>query len=69
MQNALIFAFAAGRILKGITNQGSYRIHQSKVVPGLAIATLQEALSMSRTKSQSEVGSWLMEQFQTESLK
>jgi hypothetical protein len=56
VQNALIFAFA-------IANQGSYRIHHSKVLSGLAIATLQDALSMSRTKSQSEVGSWLMEQF------
>jgi Uma2 family endonuclease len=57
VQNALIFAFA-------IANRGSYRIQTSTVLHGLAIAVLQEALSMSRTKSQSEVGNWLMKQFQ-----
>lgn len=46
-----------------ILQQGSQRITSSKVLPGLAIATLVEALEQSRTLDQSQVGAWLLEQF------
>ncbi|MFQ4141078.1 hypothetical protein [Chlorogloeopsis sp. ULAP02] len=35
-----------------------------KKLPGLAIAILEEALRHSREMSQSEVGTWLLSQFQ-----
>jgi hypothetical protein len=34
------------------------------VLPGLAIAILTQALQQSRTLDQSQVGAWLMAQFQ-----
>ena len=39
-------------------------LEQSLVFPGLAIATLNDALQKSRTLDQSQVGAWLMAQFQ-----
>jgi Uma2 family endonuclease len=57
VQNAQIIAYA-------MADQGSKRIQESQVLPGLAIAILEEALRRSREMSQSEVGTWLMSQFQ-----
>ncbi|MCC5670161.1 Uma2 family endonuclease [Nostoc sp. CHAB 5784] len=57
VQNAQIIAYA-------IADQGSKRIQESQVLPGLVIAILEEALRRSREMSQSEVGTWLLSQFQ-----
>ncbi|MHC5738003.1 Uma2 family endonuclease [Nostoc sp.] len=57
VQNAEIIAYA-------IADQGSKRIQESQVLPGLAMSILQEALRRSREISQSEVGTWLLSQFQ-----
>ncbi|MBF2005124.1 MAG: Uma2 family endonuclease [Chlorogloeopsis fritschii C42_A2020_084] len=57
VQNAQIIAYA-------MADQGSKRIRESQVLPGLAIAILEEALHLSRQMSQSEVGTWLLSQFQ-----
>ncbi|MBN3992671.1 MAG: Uma2 family endonuclease [Nostoc sp. NMS2] len=57
VQNAQIIAYA-------IVDQGSKRIQESQVLPGLVIAILEEALRQSREMSQSEVGTWLLSQFQ-----
>jgi Uma2 family endonuclease len=50
-----------------IVKNGSRRITDSQVLPGLAISVLREALEMSRTMDQAQVGSWLMAQFQQKS--
>lgn len=47
-----------------IANQGSYRIAESQVLPGLAISLLQETLQRSRQTNQSQVLAWLMAEFQ-----
>ncbi|MDZ8069464.1 MAG: Uma2 family endonuclease [Nostoc sp. DedQUE08] len=57
VQNAEIIAYA-------IADRGSKRIQESQVLPGLVIAILEEALRRSREISQSEVGTWLLSQFQ-----
>ncbi|WP_373529809.1 Uma2 family endonuclease [Nostoc sp.] len=57
VQNAQIIAYA-------IVDQGSRRIRESQVLPGLAMSILEEALRRSREMSQSEVGTWLLSQFQ-----
>ena len=57
VQNAQIIAYA-------MADQGSKRIRESKVFPSLVIAILEEALCRSREMSQSEVGAWLLNQFQ-----
>ncbi|BAZ85992.1 Uma2 family endonuclease [Dolichospermum compactum] len=57
VQNAQIIAYA-------MAYQGSKRIRESQVFPGLVIAILEEALRRSREMSQSEVGAWLLNQFQ-----
>jgi Uma2 family endonuclease len=57
VQNAQIIAYA-------MADQGSNRIRESQVFPGLAIAILEEAFRRSREMSQSEVGAWLLNQFQ-----
>jgi Uma2 family endonuclease len=57
VQNAQIIAYA-------IADQGSKRIQESQVLPGLAMSTLEEALRRSREINQSEVGTWLLSQFQ-----
>jgi len=57
VQNAQIIAYA-------IADQGSKRIQESQVLPGLVIAILEEALRRSREISQSEVCAWLLSQFQ-----
>jgi len=57
VQNAQIIAYA-------MADQGSNRIRESQVFPGLVITILEEALRRSREMSQSEVGAWLLNQFQ-----
>lgn len=57
VQNAQILAYA-------IADQGSKRIQASQVLPGLTIAVLEEALRRSRETDQSQVGAWLLTQFQ-----
>ncbi|MDZ7960666.1 MAG: Uma2 family endonuclease [Aulosira sp. DedQUE10] len=57
VQNAQIIAYT-------MADQGSKRIQVSLVLPKLVIATLEEALRRSREMNQSEVGAWLLSQFQ-----
>lgn len=58
VQKTEILAFAI------IADNGSRRIVQSEVLPGLTIALLAEALQRSRTEDQAQVGAWLLAQFQ-----
>ncbi|MBW4453951.1 MAG: Uma2 family endonuclease [Nostoc indistinguendum CM1-VF10] len=55
--NAQIITYA-------IADQGSKRIQESQVLPGLAMSILEQALRRSREINQSEVGTWLLSQFQ-----
>lgn len=48
-----------------IANRGSRRIDQSQVLPGLAIALLEEALRRSRQTNHGKVSAWLLSQFQS----
>ena len=57
VQNVRVIAFA-------IEDAGSKRITESKVLTGLKIEVLTEALQRSRNSNHTEVGSWLMQQFQ-----
>lgn len=57
IQNAQIIAF-------GIADGGSKRITQSKVLPGLDMALLEEALRRSRQIDNTQVGAWLLAQMQ-----
>ncbi|HEY9805791.1 MAG TPA: hypothetical protein V6D04_04435, partial [Candidatus Obscuribacterales bacterium] len=50
-----------------IAGGGSRRIVESKVLPGLAIAVLRQALEMSRQMDQAQVGAWLLSHFQQKS--
>jgi Uma2 family endonuclease len=51
-------------IAYAMTEQGSHRIQVSQVLPGLTIAILEAALQRSRITDQSQVGAWLLTQFQ-----
>jgi Uma2 family endonuclease len=55
--NVNVIAFA-------IEDGGSKRIAESQVLTGLKIETLTTALQQSRNSNHTEVGSWLMQQFQ-----
>ncbi len=44
--------------------RGSRRIDESQVLPRLKIETLEQAIRQSREQDQSQVGAWLMRQFQ-----
>ncbi len=57
VQNTQILAYT-------IADQGSKRIQVSQVLPGLTVAVLEEALRRSRETNQSQVGAWLLTQFQ-----
>ncbi|MHC5764591.1 MAG: Uma2 family endonuclease [Nostoc sp.] len=57
VQNVQVMAFA-------IENQGSRRITASQVLLGLAISLLNDALRQTRQINQSQVGAWLLTQFQ-----
>ncbi len=48
-----------------MSDRGSQRIDASVMFPGLEIATLDQALQRSRNQAQSQVGAWLMAQFQS----
>ncbi|MCZ8037529.1 MAG: Uma2 family endonuclease [Microcystis wesenbergii TW10] len=52
-----IFAFE-------IIDRGSKRIDISKVLPNLKLSVLESALQQARTRDQSQVGRWLISQFQ-----
>ncbi len=47
-----------------MSDRGSQRIDISLMFPGLEIAILDQALQRSRNQDQSQVGAWLMAQFQ-----
>ncbi len=47
-----------------IANQGSWAITTSDVLPGLSIELLAEALRRNRETDHSQVGAWLLQQFQ-----
>jgi Uma2 family endonuclease len=47
-----------------LADGGSRRIYQSQALSGLAISVLEEALERSREADQSQVGNWLLTQFQ-----
>ncbi|MBN3870114.1 Uma2 family endonuclease [Nostoc sp. JL33] len=57
VQNMQVMAFV-------IENQGSRRTIESQVLPGLAISLLNDALRRTRQINQSQVGAWLLTQFQ-----
>ena len=57
VQNTLIYAFE-------IIERGSRRIDTSLVLPELSIETITAALNRSKESDQSQVGQWLMSQFQ-----
>jgi Uma2 family endonuclease len=57
VQNSLIYAFE-------MFDRGSKRIDTSIVLPQLSIATITEALNLSKKQDQSQIGKWLMSQFQ-----
>jgi Uma2 family endonuclease len=57
VQNVEILAFA-------VQNNGSWKIRQSQVLPGLDIALLEQALQRSRQMNHSKVSAWLLEKFQ-----
>ena len=57
VQNVQVIAFA-------VANGGSRKISQSRVLPGLAISLLEEALRRIRQMNQSQVVAWLLSQFQ-----
>jgi len=58
VRNVQVIAFA-------IENQGSRRITESQVLPGLAISLLNDALRRTRQMNQGQVGAWLLTQFQS----
>jgi Uma2 family endonuclease len=55
--NVQVMAFA-------VENQGSRRITESQVLPGLAISLLNDVLRRTRQMNQGQVGAWLLTQFQ-----
>jgi Uma2 family endonuclease len=57
VENTQILVFA-------IENNGSRRVTQSQVLPGLNINILIEALERTRITNHSEVGTWLLQKFQ-----
>ena len=57
VRNVQVIAFA-------VENNGSRKITQSQVLPGLAISLLEEAFRRTRRMNQSQVVAWLLSQFQ-----
>jgi Uma2 family endonuclease len=57
VQNVQVVAFK-------IISNGSQRIQESEVLSGLKISILTEALQRSRKSNHTEVGNWLLQQFQ-----
>lgn len=65
VQNTLIYAFEM--FVGGASPseyRGSKRIDTSLVLPQLSIATIVEALNRSRELNQTQIGQWLMSEFQ-----
>jgi Uma2 family endonuclease len=58
VQKSQIYAFE-------IIDRGSKRIDTSIVLQGLSIATITEALNLSKEQDQSQIGKWLMGEFKT----
>jgi Uma2 family endonuclease len=58
VQNTLIYAFT-------MIDRGSKRIDTSLALPGLSIDTITTALTLSKEQDQSQIGKWLMGEFQT----
>ena len=58
VERSKIIAFA-------IETPGSQQIQSSRVLPGLSFQILEEALQLSRSQNQSQVGRWLMQQFRS----
>jgi Putative restriction endonuclease len=56
VQNTLIYAFE-------MIDRGSKRIDNSLVLPGLSIDTITTALNLSKEQDQSQIGKWLMSEF------
>jgi SOS response regulatory protein OraA/RecX len=46
-------------------DRGSKRIDTSLVLSGLSIETITTALNLSKEQDQSQIGKWLMSEFQT----
>ncbi|MDF5709226.1 MAG: Uma2 family endonuclease [Nostoc sp. S4] len=61
VQNAQIIAYS-------MADQGSKRIQESQVFPGMTIATLEAALRRNREMNQSQVAAWLLSQFQSQAV-
>jgi Uma2 family endonuclease len=57
VQNSQVYAFTT-------LDRGSRRIDTSLVLPELSIATIVEALNLSKEQDQSQIGKWLMTEFQ-----
>lgn len=57
VQKSQIYAFE-------MIDRGSKRIDTSLVLSGLSIDTITEALTLSKEQDQSQIGKWLMSQFQ-----
>jgi Uma2 family endonuclease len=57
VQNTQVYAFT-------MIDRGSRRIDTSLVLSGLAIDTINAALTLSKEQDQSQIGKWLMSQFQ-----
>ncbi len=58
VQNTLVYAFE-------IIDRGSRRIDTSLVLPQLSIETIATALNLSKEQNQTQIGQWLMKEFQT----
>ena len=58
VQNTLIYAFE-------MIDRGSRRIDTSLVLPNLSIETIATALNLSKEQNQTQIGQWLMKEFQT----
>ena len=58
VQNTLIYAFE-------MIDRGSRRIDTSLVLPNLSIDTIKTALNLSKEQNQTQIGQWLMKEFQT----
>lgn len=58
VQNTLICAFE-------MIDRGSRRIDTSLVLPQLSIDTITTALNLSKEQNQTQIGQWLMKEFQT----
>ncbi|MBF2048410.1 MAG: Uma2 family endonuclease [Elainella sp. C42_A2020_010] len=56
VEQMIIYAFE-------MIERGSRRIDQSKLLPGLTMDVLEQALRLNREQDQSQVGNWLMTQF------